>query len=60
MRWTAGRAFELMLTLHVMVGLEFEKGNIFPSLTLAKLSNTAHAQSETGDVWGFDNGGASL
>ena len=56
LRWTAAGAFGLMLTLNVMVGLEFEKGDVLPSLTLAKLSNSAYAQSETGSNWNEDNG----
>jgi len=56
LRWTAAGAFGLMLTLNVMVGLEFDKGDVFPSLTLASLSNTAQAQSETGHNWNEDDG----
>jgi len=56
LRWTAAGAFGLMLTLNVMVGLDFEKGNVFPSITLSNLSNTANAQSETGHNWNEDNG----
>ncbi|SHN30722.1 hypothetical protein SAMN04488057_11873 [Cyclobacterium lianum] len=51
LRWTAAGAFGLMLTLNVMVGLDFEKGNVLPSLTLSNLSNTANAQSETGHAY---------
>lgn len=56
LRWTAAGAFGLMLTLNVMFGLEFEKGEILPSITLAKISNSAYAQSETGHNWNYDNG----
>ncbi|MFO7825346.1 MAG: hypothetical protein R6V72_15515 [Cyclobacterium sp.] len=56
LRWTAAGAFGLMLTLNVMVGLDFEKGNVLPSITLSSLSNTANAQSETGHNWNEDNG----
>jgi hypothetical protein len=55
LRWTAAGAFGLMLTLNVMVGLEFEKGNVIPLLTLTKLGNSAYAQSETGHNWNKDN-----
>jgi len=56
LRWTAAGAFGLMLTLNVMVGLEFDKGDVFPSLTLASLSNTAQAQSETGSEYNWFSG----
>ncbi|MFO7825348.1 MAG: hypothetical protein R6V72_15525 [Cyclobacterium sp.] len=56
LRWTAAGAFGLMLTLNVMVGLDFEKGNVLPSLTLSNLSNTANAQSETGHPYNFFDG----
>lgn len=39
LRWTAAGAFGLMLTLNIMVGLRFEKGSFFPTLTLIELSN---------------------
>ena len=56
LRWTAAGAFGLMLTLNVMVGLEFDKANVLPSFTLTNLGNTAQAQSETGNPWNRDNG----
>jgi len=56
LRWTAAGAFGLMLTLNVMVGLEFDKANVLPSFTLANLGNTAQAQSETGSNYNFFNG----
>ncbi|WP_114748542.1 hypothetical protein [Pleomorphovibrio marinus] len=52
LRWTAAGAFGLMLTLNVMVGLEFEKGNILPSLTLMELGNGAQANTEKGGTYG--------
>lgn len=50
LRWTAAGAFGLMLTLNVMVGLEFEKGKMLPSLTLKELGNMAFAMGEQGCI----------
>ncbi|WP_192346752.1 hypothetical protein [Algoriphagus sp. Y33] len=47
LRWGAAGAFGLMLTLNVMVGLEFEKDEILPSLTLTELGGQAYAQQES-------------
>ncbi|EON76703.1 hypothetical protein ADIS_2819 [Lunatimonas lonarensis] len=49
LRWAVAGAFGLMLVLNIMVSLEFERGNYFPSLTLAELGNMAFAQGEGGD-----------
>jgi len=46
LRWTAAGAFGLMLTLNVMVGLDFEKGDVFPSVTLRSLSTEVFAGGE--------------
>lgn len=46
LRWAAAGAFGLMMTLNVMVGLEFEKGKVLPSVTLIELGNEAQARME--------------
>lgn len=47
LRWTAAGAFGLMLTLNVMVGLEFEKGAMLPTLTLNELNSQSYAWGES-------------
>jgi len=42
-RWGAAGAFGLMLTLNVMVGLDFEKDQLLPSLILVEFGNKAIA-----------------
>jgi len=46
LRWTAAGAFGLMLTLNVMVGLEFKKGAMLPTLTLNELNSQSYAWGE--------------
>lgn len=46
-RWTAAVAFGLMLMLNVMVGLEFKKGAMLPTLTLIELNNQSIAYGES-------------
>ncbi len=44
LRWVAATTFGLMLVLNIMVSLEFEKGNILPSMTLVEMGSKAIAQ----------------
>ncbi len=46
-RWTAAVAFGLMLMLNVMVGLEFKKGAMLPTLTLNELNSQSIAYGES-------------
>jgi hypothetical protein len=46
LRWIAAGTFGVMLTLNIMISLEFEKDRVLPSLTLVELGNRAMAQSE--------------
>lgn len=56
LRWTVAGAFGLMLTLNVMVGLEFEKGAMLPTLTLNELNSQSYAMGETaGAISSYDN-----
>lgn len=48
LRWTAAGAFGLMLTLNVMVGLDFEKGALLPTVTLSELNSQSIAWGESG------------
>jgi hypothetical protein len=44
----AAGVFGVMLTLNIMISLEFEKDKTLPSLTLIELGNRAYAYGESG------------
>ncbi|QDH79034.1 hypothetical protein FKX85_08280 [Echinicola soli] len=49
LRWAAAGVFGAMLVLNIMVGLDFEKDKVLPSVTLVELGNQAFARGESDD-----------
>jgi hypothetical protein len=62
LRWTVAGSFGLMLTLNVMVGLEFGTGEMLPALTLNELNSQSFAwgESASGKRGGYEPTNLSL